>query len=104
MEPWRDWSELDNTVEDMVFIVIQYNDMIGEEIVDVFFCVQLLPIFKAEPRKLLKHLTFLQKVHFLGFLLITFWVEFHQLQQEVLHDLHQRKSHVDLASEARMHG
>ena len=65
----------------MVLVVIQYDHMIVEEIIDVLFRVELLPIFKAEPWKLLEHLAFLQKVHFLGFLLVSLGIQFNELKQ-----------------------
>lgn len=39
--------------------MIQNDHMVSEEIVDIFLSVKLLPIFKAQSWKLLKHLTLL---------------------------------------------
>jgi len=56
---WGDGSKLNNTVVNMVLIVVKYHYELCKEFIDVCFGVQLLPIGEAKSCKLLEHLTLL---------------------------------------------
>ena len=59
----------------MRLIVIEDHNMILKEVLDVFFCIEIEPIFKSESTKRLKHLLLCEEVDLLRFLCVSFLIK-----------------------------
>jgi len=95
--------QLHYTVKRMMFIVVKHCHKFSKESVDIFFSIQVLPVFQPESWKFLEQLSFLEEIHFLGLLVVPLCILLDEFKQQILSDLVQGLSHEHFAFEARVH-
>ena len=87
----------------MPFVVVQDNDVVLEEVVDVFLSVEIQPILEAHLAELLVHLFLLEEAYLLRLLTVSLPVELDEFVEQVLSNLLQRLCHVYFPAKLRMH-
>lgn len=88
----------------MLFVVIEHYHLVCKEVGEVFFSVEVHPVFESNATKFRKKLLLLEEVERLNFLVVALLVESHKFKQEVLPDLMNGLGHEHFSLECRVHG
>jgi hypothetical protein len=74
MEATGHGRECESVVVAMVFVVIQHDYVVCKELLDVFFRVQVEPVFQAVSAECLEHLLLSKEVHLLSLLSVSLFI------------------------------
>jgi len=95
--------KLDQVVVAMVLVMVQNDHVVCKEFLDVFFSIQVEPVFQTVSTECLEHQFLGKEVHLLGLLSVSLFIQADKFVEEILPDLLQRLSHVDLSLELGVH-
>ena len=63
----------------MSLIVIKNNNVVLEKIMDVFFSIEIQPVFQTHPVEFVEHLLLFKETNLLGFLTIALMIKLDKL-------------------------